>query len=413
MKKIFLIVIAAVIGYVAMNAAQLTPAQAKAKKEIFNALKKYGTNITDDGEESLSFKYDGTTFQASVHTLNPQTLYLTLFVGFGLPEEYNPEISNIAAFNAASGKPVCSFSSNGALAFSCEMYAKDAKPFIAVLPEMLIALNSSAEKFQEEYEKAAKEYVPSSSVVSATAVNSNNSEYIYPKTAGTQTDETKLYLAKVTLDPHYTILDMVSYNGAQYQNCAISKDSYLMANGRKYNMIRAEGISYSPTFTDYPGYESGREVSLNFRLYFPPLPKGTTTFDFMESPTDGWQIKGIELKHGNVLAINGEPVETAYHKWDCTAIEVQDGQTIITKTVQPKSEGTYMYSSQDEYIEDADTGRKYYLQNSSIGFEGSPEISHDTKTITFYEVYPALPSTVKRINISSGSQYYVKGLKIR
>ena len=164
MKKTFLIIIAAVLGCVAMDAAQLTPAQTKAKKEIFNALKKYGTNITDDGEESISFKYDGTTFQASVHTLNPQTLYLTLFVGFGLPEEYNSEISNIAAFNAASGKPVCSFSSDGALAFSCEMYAKDAKPFIAVLPEMLVALSSSAEKFQEEYEKAAKDYVPSASV---------------------------------------------------------------------------------------------------------------------------------------------------------------------------------------------------------------------------------------------------------
>lgn len=412
MKKIFLIIIAAVIGCVAMNAAQLTPAQKKAKTEIFNALKKYGTNITDDGEESLSFKYDGTTFQASVHTLNSQTLYLTLFVGFGLPEEYNSEISNIAAFNAASGKPVCSFSSNGALAFSCEMYAKDAKPFIAVLPEMLVALSSSAEKFQEEYEKVAKDYVPSSPVTGASVIESSNNEYIYPKIAS-NTSDSRLYIKKVTLDQQYTILDMVSYNGAQYQNCAISKNSYLMANGRKYSMIKAEGISYSPTFTDYPGYESGREVSLNFRLYFPPLPKGTTTFDFMESPTDGWQIKGVELKHGNAYAINGEKIETAYHKWDCTAIEVQDGQTIVTKTVQPKSEGTFMYSSQDEYIEDADTGRKYYLQNSSIGFEGSPEISHDTKTITFYEVYPALPSTVKRINISSGSQYYVKGLKIR
>lgn len=412
MRKFFLIIIAAVIGCVAMDAAQLTPAQSKAKKEIFNALKKYGTNITDDGDESLSFKYDGTTFQASVHTLNPQTLYLTLFVGFGLPEEYNSEISNIAAFNAASGKPVCSFSSDGALAFSCEMYAKDAKPFIAVLPEMLVALNSSAEKFQEEYEKAAKDYVPSFPVAGASIIETNNSEYIYPKIAS-NTSDSRLYIKKVTLDSQYTILDMVSYNGAQYQNCAISKNAYLMANGRKYSMIKAEGISYSPTFTDYPGYESGREVSLNFRLYFPPLPKGTTTFDFMESPTDGWQIKGVELKHGNAYAINGERIETAYHKWDCTGIEIQDGQTIVTKTVQPKSEGTFMYSSQDEYIEDAETGRKYYLQNSSIGFEGSPEISHDTKTITFYEVYPALPSSVKRINISSGSQYYVKGLKIR
>ena len=412
MRKFFLIIIAAVIGCVAMNAAQPAPAQSKAKKEIFNALKKYGTNITDDGEESISFKYDGTTFQVSIHMLNPQTLYLTLFVGFGLPEEYNSEISNIAAFNAASGKPVCSFSSNGALAFSCEMYAKDTKPFIAVLPEMLVALSSSAETFQEEYEKAAKDYVPSSPVTGASVIEANNNEYIYPKIAS-NTSDSRLYIKKVTLDQQYTILDMVSYNGAQYQNCAISKNSYLMANGRKYSMIKAEGISYSPTFTDYPGYESGREVSLNFRLYFPPLPTGTTTFDFMESPTNGWQIKGVNLKHGNAYAINGERIETAYHKWDCTGIEIRDGQTIVTKTVQPKSEGTFMYSSQDEYIEDADTGRKYYLQNSSIGFEGSPEISYDTKMITFYEVYPALPSTVKRINISSGSQYYVKGLKIR
>ena len=406
-----MIIIAAVIGCVAMNAAQLTPAQAKAKKEIYSALKKYGTNITDDGEESLSFKYDGTTFEASVHILNPQTLYLCLSVIFGLPEEYNSEISNIAAFNAASGKPVCSFSSNGALAFSCEMYAKDAKPFIAVLPEMLVALNSSAEKFQEEYEKAVKEYIPSSQVAGITAIDYNKNEYIYPKVASN--GDSRLYIEKVTFDPNYTILDMVSYNGREYQWCSISKNSYISVNGKRYNMTRAEGIACSPLHTDFPGWDSGREVSLHFKLYFPALPKGTTSFDFSEGSVDGWQIKGVELKHGNAYAINGEKIETAYHKWDCTAIEIQDGQTIVTKTVQPKSEGTFMYSSQDEYIEDADTGRKYYLQNSSIGFEGSPEISHDTKTITFYEVYPALPSNVKRINVSSGSQYYVKGLKIR
>lgn len=412
MKKIFLIIIAAVIGCSASFAEQLTPAQKKAKVEIYNALKKYGTNITDNGEETLTFKYDGTTFDASIHTLNPQTLYLCLSVVFGLPENYISEVSNIAAFNAASGKPVCSFSMNGALAFSCEMYAKDAKPFIAVLPEMLMALNTSAENFQQEYEKALQEYVPSTPGNGISSVSVNEKEYIYPKIGSNESDN-RLYIKAVTLDPQFTILDMVSYNGGQYQNCAISKNAYLMANGKKYNLIKAEGITYSPTFTDYPGYDSGREVALNFRLYFPALPKGTTTFDFMESPTDGWQIKGVELKHGNAFAINSDKIETAYHKWDCTGIEVRDGQTIVTKTVQPKSEGTFMYSSQDEYIEDADTGRKYYLQNSSIGFEGSPEISHDTKTITFYEVYPALPSNVKRINISSGSQYYVKDLKIR
>lgn len=412
MKKTFLIIIAAVMGCVAINAAQLTPAQKKAKTEIFNALKKYGTNISDDGEETLSFKYNGTTFEASIHTLNPQTLYLCLSVIFGLPEEYISEVANIAAVNSASGKPVFPFSGNGILAFSCEMYAKEAKPFIAVLPEMLKAIDSSAETFQTEYEKAIQNYVPASTA-SISSIDSNEKVYIYPKSTTTIADNTRLYISKITLTPQYTILDMISYNGAQYQNCAISKNSYLMANGKRYNLVRAEGISYAPAFTDYPDYETGREVSLKFKLYYDPLPKGTTVFDFIDSITDGWQIKGVELKHGNSYAISGDKIETAYHTWDCSAIEIQDGQTILTKTVRPKSEGTFMYSSQDEYIEDADTGLKYYLMNSSIGFEGSPEISHDTKEITFYEVYPALPSNVKRINISSGSQYYVKDLKIR
>lgn len=410
MKKIFLIIIAAVIGCVAMNAAQLTPAQKKAKAEIFNALKKYGTNITDGGGETIEFQYNGAKYETSVHVLNPQTLYLSVSVVFGLPEEYIPEVANIAANSAASPKPVCAFGGRGILAFSCEMYAKEVKPFIVVLPEMLQALSSSVENFQDEYDKALKEFVPFSGPSATTVTNDENS-YIYPKVISN--GDSKLYIERVTLDPSQTVLDMVSYNGREYQWCSISKNSYISINGKRYNMTRAEGIACSPQHTDYPGYDSGREASLHFRLYFPALPKGTTSFDFSEGSVDGWQIKGVELKHGKSYAINGDKIETAYHKWDCTGIEIRDGQTIVTKTVQPKSEGTFMYSSQDEYIEDADTGRKYYLQNSSIGFEGSPEISHDTKTITFYEVYPALPSTVKRINISSGSQYYVKGLKIR
>ena len=411
MRRFIFIIIAITFSCVVTNAAQLTPLQKKAKTEIFSALKKYGTNISDNGDESIIFKYNETTFEASVHLLNQRTLYLCLSVIFSLPEDYNPEIANIAAFNAASGKPVCSFSTNGALAFSCEMYAKEANPFVAVLPEMLHALTTSAANFQEEYEKAEKSYTPLVKVGGFTASNVDDTEFIYPQISSN--GDSKLYIEKVTLNPNSTVLDMVSYNGRQYQNCTISRNSYISVNGKRYQLTKVEGITYAPQYTDYPGYDSGREVSLHFKLYFPALPKGTTVFDFSEGTVDGWQINGIELKHGNSYSINGEQIDTPYHKWGCVSIEVQDGQTILTKTVQPKSVGTFMYSSQDEYIEDADTGRKYYLRNSSIGFEGSPEISYDTKTITFYEIYPALPVTVKRINISSGTQYYVKGLQIR
>ena len=265
MKKIFLIIIAAVIGCVAMNAAQLTPAQKKAKAEIFNALKKYGTNITDGGGETIEFQYNGAKYETSVHVLNPQTLYLSVSVVFGLPEEYIPEVANIAANSAASPKPVCAFGGRGILAFSCEMYAKEVKPFIAVLPEMLQALSSSVENFQDEYDKALKEFVPFSGPSATTVTNDENS-YIYPKVISN--GDSKLYIERVTLDPSQTVLDMVSYNGREYQWCSISKNSYISINGKRYNMTRAEGIACSPQHTDYPGYDSGREASLHFRGCF-------------------------------------------------------------------------------------------------------------------------------------------------
>lgn len=409
MKKILLII--CILCCCIYNASALTSLQQKAKNEIFNALKKYGTNITERGEEELMFKYNGANFRVSVHSFDAKTLYLCLSVLFVLPEDYNSEISNIAAFNAASNKPVCSFSSDGALAFSCEMYAKEAKPFIAVLPEMLQALDNSASNFQDEYEKLENSSPQSPTFGKISTSSSSNDEFIFPKAISKL--DSKLYIEKVTLGTNYTVLDMVSYNGAMYQWCNISRNSYLTANGKKYYLTNADGIAYSPLQTDYPGYESGHEVSLHFRLYFQPLPKGTISFDFSEGSSDGWGLNGVELKHGDVYTIYGQQIDTSYHRWECNEIETQDGQTILTKTVTPKENGTYVYSSQDEFIEDADTGRKYYLVTSSIGFEGSPLISNDTRPIKFYEVYPALPSNVKRINISTGTEYYVKGLKIR
>lgn len=410
MKRTLLVIAILCMICTTVNAVQITPAQRKAKTEICNTIKRYGTNIKDDGEESLTFESNGTTYNVSIYALNEQTLYLCLTLLFGLPEEYDINVANIAAFHAVGNRPVCSAAIDGALMFSCEMYAKNAAPFIAVFPEMMEALGSSAENFQSEYENVAQNYVPSSKQID-TYLNVKDNEYIYP--AFTTNADNKLFVQKVTLKPDCTILDMVSYNGAKYQWCNISRNSYIsLSNGKRLSLTKAEGISYAPLQTDFPGYDSGREVKLNFKLYFPPLPKGTVTFDFSEGTT-GWKILGITLEHGNPISINGKTIETSDHKCDCKAIELQKGQTIITKIFQPKSKGTYMYSSQEEYIEDADTGRKYYLLNSSIGFEGSPEISYSTSPITFYEVYPALPPNVKKVNISTGDAYYVKGLVIR
>jgi hypothetical protein len=406
MKKCVLIVVTAVVCC-SVRAEVLTALQKKAKSEIFSALRNYGTNISDRGENVLTFQNSGTTYHVSINSLNSQTLYLILGVGFNLGDGYNSEKANRAAFQAALNKPVCSYADSEELCFSCEMYSKDAKNFIAVLPEMLQALKSSADSFQKEYDNANDTYASSNN-----SYVPDSKEYVFPMITSTASDK-KLYITKVSIENGYTVLDMISYNGAEYSYCSISRNSCLYANGKKYTLNRAEGIAYAPQYTFYPNYKSGKDVSLSFRLYFPALPSGTTSFNFSEGDSGGWQIYGIELKHGVWLSVSGETIETAYHKWSCKSVEVQNDQTIITKQVTPTSNDTYVNSSQEEYIEDADTGRKYYLQNTSIGFESAPTIVHDISTITFYEVYPALPSNVKRINISSGSQYYVKNLKIR
>ncbi len=411
MKKIFFTIFAVFFCCATVSAAQLTSAQRKAKTEIFNALKRIATNVSEPDEETINFEVSNTRYRVHISSKDYNPLYITIMLAYNMPKEYDTDIVRIAAINAAGDMPVFVANGDGYLIFDCEMYAVNADPFIAVLPNMIKALQTSWKNFGDAYKKAKEEYVPPSRDYSSVSVGDNN-VYIYPKVASTN-DGSHLYVTKVTLGSQYTILDMTSYNGSEYAWCRIAKNSYLSVNGKRYTMERAEGIAISPQQTYYPDYESGGDVSLSFKLYFPALPSGTTKFDFSEGTSDGWEIKGIELRHGQVHAVKGNQVETDYHKWECRAVEVQDGQTIVTKTVTPKKDGTYVYSSQEEYIEDADTGRKYYLTNSTIGFEDSPTISNNTNQITFYEIYPALPSNVKRININSGHQYYVENMVIR
>jgi len=270
-------------------------------------------------------------------------------------------------------------------------------------------MSTIRDAFDDAYEKAKPNYTTSSAFTSAFKRQVN--EYIWPyiKTA---TDK-KLYVSKVSLNKDYTILDMISYNGGQYQWCSIEKNSYLLVNGKKYSLQKAENIAYSPSHTNYPNYQSGNNVSLSFKLYFTPIPTGTTEFDFYESASEGWNIRGITLENADIIPISNSLIETANHKWEAVSVQCQQHQTVIRKKVIPKTSPTWINSSQEEFIEDSDTGRKYYLIKSDIGFETDRRILKDKSEVNFYEVFPALPASVKRINISSGSQYYVKNLSIR
>lgn len=114
-----------------------------------------------------------------------------------------------------------------------------------------------------------------------------------------------------------------------------------------------------------------------------------------------------------LLKVNSSILESSYHKWWVTSIELNSVVTIVSKKVAPKVAESWVYETKDEYIEDCDTGKRYYITASSLGMEPNKRTLHSTEVISFEGIYPVLPSSVKRINIGSNMGIYVRNLQIR
>jgi hypothetical protein len=409
MKKILIGLVLGVLCICSASAQQLNSTQKKLKTDIFNYLKKEVSNLTDYSATDLKFTLNGTTYFVSISESDYSPMYVTLYAGFNIPDTYKKEVVALAAPTLNSYKGVKFYSGDDYIKLQAEMFMNDYKPFATSFHSLISVMSTIRDSFDEAYEKSKPTYTTSSSFTSAFKRQGN--EYIWPyiKTA---TDK-KLYVSKVSLNKDYTVLDMISYNGGEYQWCSIERNSYLLVNGKKYSLQKAENIAYSPSHTDYPNYQSGNNVSLSFKLYFTPIPSNTTEFDFYESASEGWNVKGITLENADIIPVSNSLIETVDHKWEVVSVQCQQHQTIVQKKVLPKVSPSWINSSQEEYIEDSDTGRKYYLIKSDIGFENNRKVLNSKSDVSFYEVFPALPTSVRRINISSGSQYYIKNLSIR
>lgn len=409
MKKILIGLVLGVLCICSASAQQLNSTQKKLKMEIFNYLKKEVSNLTDYSATDLRFTLNGTTYFVSISESDYSPMYVILYAGFNIPDTYKKDVIALAAPTLNSYKGVKFYSGDDYIKLQAEMFMNDYKPFATSFHSLISVMSTIRDAFDEAYEKAKPTYTTSTSFTSAFKRQGN--EYIWPYVK-TATDK-KLYVSKVSLNKDYTVLDMISYNGGEYQWCSIERNSYLLVNGKKYSLQKAENIAYSPSHTDYPNYQTGNNVSLSFKLYFTPIPSNTTEFDFYESASEGWNIKGITLENADIIPVSNSLIETSDHKWEVESVQCQQHQTIVKKKVMPKVSPTWINSSQEEFIEDSDTGRKYYLIKSDIGFENNRKILNSKSDVIFYEVFPALPSSVKRINISSGAQYYIKNLSIR
>lgn len=116
---------------------------------------------------------------------------------------------------------------------------------------------------------------------------------------------------------------------------------------------------------------------------------------------------------GRTINVSSTTIETSVHSWYVTKLELGGSSTIVTKVCRPKTQNSWINNTGSEFIEDCATGRRYYLQSSSIAKSPQKTILTSKNPKIFYEYYPALPSSVKTVNISSGSSYYVRNLRIR
>ncbi len=109
------------------------------------------------------------------------------------------------------------------------------------------------------------------------------------------TTASRIHISKVIANETETIIEFSGNNNSMtgyYTWITISPNSYIMANGKKYTLTRAEGIGVDPQKT----YFSRGNTDYIFKLYFPALPLNISSFDFIESNESDWKFYGIKLR---------------------------------------------------------------------------------------------------------------------
>lgn len=102
-------------------------------------------------------------------------------------------------------------------------------------------------------------------------------------------------IKSVTLGHDYTAIEIISNNQSgnkYYQWCNIDRNTYIMVNGTRYTMTKAEGIKIAPdkTYFSYAGQD------ITFTLYFPKIPSSATSIDLIESTDSEWKFYGIKIR---------------------------------------------------------------------------------------------------------------------
>lgn len=115
----------------------------------------------------------------------------------------------------------------------------------------------------------------------------------FPYVDFTHSENTRI--TKVTLTNNETIIEFKSNNetrGGYLAAIQIDANTKIEVDGKEYRMTKAEGIAIAPAMTAFT--KNGETKT--FTLFFPAIPKGTTSFNLIEPGESEWKYYGISLK---------------------------------------------------------------------------------------------------------------------
>ena len=100
-----------------------------------------------------------------------------------------------------------------------------------------------------------------------------------------------LDLTKVELKADETVVYITVKQRSDYEGYwfRFAKDTYLKVGDQRFTVVKADGIELDKQL------QTGKDFQTDVAFHFPPLPKGTKVFDFIEGDGQGaFQFKGIK-----------------------------------------------------------------------------------------------------------------------
>lgn len=273
----------------------LNPSQTRLRNEIKSFLQEEGFMPSIDKSGYIAFKKEGSQYWAYVSEEDTSPMYVTLGTGFKNPQEYSRATIMLTAadMNFVEGvKVICgedSFTIQG------EMFLGNAEQFKYSFYKIL----NQIERVVYAFDEACQNNKSGSGSFSGSSSYSNGSTTVSePKIVNNPSIRTRgdnrLVFKRVIIADAYTALEMSTnnnYGSGYYTWCQIAKGTHLICGGRNYSMIKAEGIKIAPD----KSYFSGTNSTLNFTLYFEPIPRSATSIDFYEENGSKWNTWGISL----------------------------------------------------------------------------------------------------------------------